>query len=122
MPEGLGKGDRVTNLMINKPCCVDNYKPIFQTLKKYFEDTLPELLQFMKARFGLKAKSWEDLEVEVDYCANKNVDKYADQVISLATLFADMHTYYSTKTDKTEKRRSERNQRLVAPRDKKAKR
>ena len=42
--------------------------------------------------------------------------------ISLATLFADMHTYYSTKTDKTEKRRSERNQRLVALRDKKAKR
>ena len=116
MPEGLGKDDRVINLMINKPCRVDNYKPNFQTLKKYFEDSHPELLQFMKA------KSWEDFEVEVDGYANKNVDKYADQVISLATLFADMRTYYSTKTDKTEKRRSERNQRLVAPRGKKAKR
>ena len=99
MPEGLGKDDRVINLMINKPCRVDNYKPNFQTFKKYFEDNLPELLQFMKARFGLKAKSWEDLEDEVDGYTNKNVDKYADQVISFATLFADMHTYYSTETD-----------------------
>ena len=122
MPEGLGKDDRVINLMINKPCRVDNYKPNFQTLKKYFGDTLPELLQFMEARFGLKAKSWEDLVVEVDGYANKNVDKYADQFISLATLFADMHTYYSTKIDKTEKRRSERYQKQVAPRDKKARR
>ena len=91
------------------------------TLKKYFDDTLPELLQFMKARFGLKAKTWEDHEVELDGYANKHVDKYDDQVISLATLFADMRTYYSTNPDKTGKRQSERNQRLVAPRDKKAK-
>ena len=120
MPDGFGKDGRVINLMINKPCRVDNYKPNVQTLRKYFEDTLLELLQFMKFHFGMEAKSWEDLRVDLGGYANKHVDKYDDQVLSLATLFADMRAYYSTKPDKTEKKQSERNQRLVAPGDKKA--
>ena len=57
----------------------------------------------MKARFGLKAQNWEDLETELDGYVNKNVDKYDGQV-SLAILFADMRTYYSAKPDKTEKK------------------
>jgi len=117
---GKPKADAVINLLLNRTCTREDYRATLDSLRKYFEDDVDKLANFLGMKFGTGWKSWEEavstLSVEI-----AGDDKW-DPGLTLGMVMAELRRKKSECVSHGMGQATQRTQRLNQPRKSKVKR